>query len=262
VLSTVSDFSTLDGYQLRLPVFEGPLDVLLRLIERSHLAITDVSLVSVTEQFLAYVERLGAAPPNVLAEFMAVGSRLVLLKSRSLLPRPPTQEAEETNDDLVHQLIAYRAIKEAAGCLGEWDASGAGAFVRSLGAIATVEPVGPPKLALHEANLLARALRRRFSVAPLARHMVASLPVVSLREMIERVLNRLRGDGPIHFSDVRRTCDNRNEVLTAFLAVLVLLRRRVVDVGQHELFGEIQITRNWDEPASVSGALASMSADD
>jgi segregation and condensation protein A len=262
VLSTVSDFSTLDGYQLRLPVFEGPLDVLLRLIERSQLAITDVSLVSVTEQFLAYFEGLGAAPPDVIAEFMAVGSRLVLLKSRFLLPRPPAQEADETHDDLVYQLIAYRAIKDAAVCLGEWDASGAGAFVRSSGAIATVESVSPPKLALHEANLLARALRRRFSVAPLARQMVASLPVVSLRVMIERVLTRLGGHGPVLFSDVRQSCNDRNEVLTAFLAVLVLLRRRVVEVGQQELFGEISIVRNSDETAPGSGALASMSADD
>jgi segregation and condensation protein A len=262
VLSTVSDFSTLDGYQLRLPVFEGPLDVLLRLIERSQLAITDVSLVSVTEQFLTYIAGLGAAPTDVLADFMAVGSRLVLLKSRSLLPRPPAQETEESPDDLVHQLIAYRAIKEAAVCLGAWDAAGAGAFVRSEGAVAAPEQASMPKLAFHEANLLARALRRRLSVVPFARQMVAIRPVVSLREMIERVLTRIGPHGTIHFSEVRGSCNDRNEVLTAFLAVLVLLRRRVVEVGQHELFGEISIVRNSDATTPVTGAVVSMSADD
>jgi segregation and condensation protein A len=262
VLSTVSDFSTLDGYQLRLPVFEGPLDVLLRLIERSQLAITDVSLVTVTEQFLAYIERMGAAPTDVIAEFMAVGSRLVLLKSRSLLPRPPVAESEETQDDLVHQLIAYRAIKEAAVRLGEWDALGTGAFARSPGAVASAEPTTPPKLARHEANLLTRALRRRFSVAPIARQMVASLPVVSLREMIEQVLTRLGSHGPIHFSEVRESCSDRNEVLTAFLAVLVLLRRRVVEVGQHELFGEISIVRNSDEAVPAPSLVCRRMIDD
>jgi segregation and condensation protein A len=262
VLSTVTDFSTLDGYQLRLSVFEGPLDVLLRLIERSQLAITDVSLVAVTEQFLAYVEQLGSAPADVIAEFMAVGSRLVLLKSRSLLPRPPAQESDETQDDLVHQLIAYRAIKDVAIHLAEVDAQGAGAFARSPGAVAGPELMSMPKLAFHEASLLARALRRRLSVAPIALQMVASRPVVSLREMIERVLTRLSGHGTIQFSEVRRSCNDRNEVLTAFLAVLVLMRRRVVEVGQHELFGEINIVRNSDEAASQTGALMSMSADD
>jgi segregation and condensation protein A len=259
---TVADFNTLDGYQLRLPVFEGPLDVLLRLIERSQLAITDVSLVAVTDQFLAHIEQLGNSAPGVIAEFMAVGSRLVLLKSRSLLARPPAIDAEDGPDDLVQQLIAYRAVKDAATQFAEWDARGEGAFARSPGAVATPEPPGVPKLAFHEASLLARALRRRLSIAPIARQMIASRTVVSLREMVERVLVRLAAHGDIHFSDVRKTCSDRNEVLTAFLAVLVLVRRRTIEVGQNELFGEIRITRNSDEPAIPTGALASISADD
>jgi segregation and condensation protein A len=262
VAATFADFSTLDGYQLRLPVFEGPLEVLLRLIERSQLAITDVSLVAVTEQFLTYVERLGDAPPAVIAEFMAVGSRLVLLKSRSLLPRPSATEDEDQQDDLVHQLIAYRAIKEASLQLAEWDAKGDGSFTRALGAIAPPDGPTVPKVAFHEANLLARALRRRLSIAPLARQMVASRPVVSLREMVERVLTKLHGKGAINFSEVQHGCADRNEVLTAFLAILVLIRRRSIDAAQSELFGEIHISRNSDEPAALSGALASFSADD
>lgn len=260
--TTLAEFSTLNGYQLRLPVFEGPLEVLLRLIERSQLAITDVSLVAVTDQFLTYIERLGESPPSVIADFMSVGSRLVLLKSRSLLPRAPAGDTEEIQDDLVQQLIAYRAVKDAAVQLAEKDAKGEGAFARSLGAVAGPEQANVQKLAFHEANLLARALRRRLSIVPIARQLVASRPVVSLREMVERVLVRLGAHGNIHFSDVRSSCSDRNEVLTAFLAVLVLVRRRSVEANQSELFGEIRISRNSDEPAVSMGALASFSADD
>ncbi|MBX6342262.1 MAG: segregation/condensation protein A, partial [Thermomicrobiaceae bacterium] len=100
----------LAGCQLRLPTFEGPLDVLLRLIERNQLAITDVSLVAVTDQFLAYMASLADAPPELLAEFTAVAARLLALKSRSLLPAPPAPETEEADADLAEQLIAYQAV--------------------------------------------------------------------------------------------------------------------------------------------------------
>src|SRR5829696_2958195 len=106
---TIADVGLLPGYQLRLPTFEGPLDVLLRLIERSQLAIADVSLVAVTDQFLAYLDQVGDAPPETIAEFAAVGARLVLLKSRSLLPRPPALEDDADPGDLVRQLVAYRS---------------------------------------------------------------------------------------------------------------------------------------------------------
>ncbi len=262
VSATVSETSLLDSYQLRLPVFEGPLDVLLRLIERSQLAITDISLVAVTDQFLEHINDLEAFPPSVIAEFMAVGSRLVLLKSRSLLPRPSVNESEECQDDLVEQLIAYRAVKEAATQLAERDARGDGAFARSTGAVVMPDQPAFQNLAMHEASLLARALRRRLSITPAVVQMVVSKRVVSLREMVERVLTRLVARDNIRFSEVRKSCADRNEVLTAFLAVLVLVRRRTVEAHQNEVFGEIQITRNAATQPIATGPAVSFSADD
>jgi chromatin segregation and condensation protein Rec8/ScpA/Scc1 (kleisin family) len=127
VNSAAVESALFQGYQLRLPAFEGPFDVLLRLVERSHLAITDVSLVAVTAQFLAYVESLDQTNADLIAEFSSVGSRLVVLKSRSLLPRPPVDETEQVSD-LARELIEYRAVKEMAGILAERDSRGTGAF--------------------------------------------------------------------------------------------------------------------------------------
>src|ERR687890_2457224 len=105
--------TTLEDYQFRLPSFEGPLDVLLRLIERDQLAISEISLLAVFDQFLAHLDTLEADAPDAIAAFVLVAGRLSVLKSRALLPRPakPLEEADEI--DLITQLEAYRAVKAA-----------------------------------------------------------------------------------------------------------------------------------------------------
>jgi segregation and condensation protein A len=260
VNTNAADITNLDGYQLRLPMFEGPLDVLLRLIERSQLAITDVSLMTVTGQFLDHVAALGGGPPALLAEFTAVAARLVLLKSRSLLPRPQLGDEEESGDDLVHQLIEYRAVKDAARQLAERDAAGEGSFARG-GAVATPISTAPAKIAFHEAALLARALKRRLTVVPRPREPLTQRRMMPLRDMLERVLTMLPGHELLRFSHVKQTCQDRHELLTAFLAILVLVRRRAVDACQPVPFGEIEI-RAASPSSSLIEPLTSRAADD
>lgn len=232
----VADPTSLSGYQLQLPGFEGPLDVLLRLIERNQLAITDVSLVAVTDQFLAYLANIDDAPATTFADFAAVGSRLVLLKSRSLLPRPVTDDDAEP-EDLVQQLVAYRTMKAAAAHLAVEDQRGAGAFAKGESIVLPDAP--PPRLALHQAASLARALRRRLTNVAQAATPVTGRPRVTLAEMTERLLVALSTTWCLEFSVFRRRCNDQNEVLVAFLGVLTLVRRRVIEVEQTELFGAI-----------------------
>lgn len=249
--------SLLHGYQLRLPSFEGPLDVLLRLVERSQLDITEISLVAVTDQFLIHVRGLAAVAPDAIAEFVAVAGRLVLLKSRSLLPRPPAADDDGEPDDLITQLVEYRAVKEAARLLGAKDERGDGAFARASAAVEAPAAAAPPPLALHASSSLARALRRRLSAVPSPAAEIAHRPLLTLREMVERVLRVVRGGEPeaVAFSRIRRGCRDRHEVLTAFLAVLVLVRRRVLDAEQTELFGEIAL-RATDTASSTDPEVA------
>ena len=125
----------LPAYRVALPVFEGPLDLLLHLIERQELDITQVSLAQVTNQYLEYISQLREHDPDSLADFMVIAAKLLLIKSRALLPRPPAPpSADETDgdigEDLVRQLIEYRRIKHAAQWLRDLEAQGRQSYIR------------------------------------------------------------------------------------------------------------------------------------
>jgi segregation and condensation protein A len=233
-----SDQFALTAYQLRLPSFEGPLDVLLRLIEREQLAITDISLVAVTDQFLEYLATLEERSPALIAEFTAVGGRLVLLKSRSLLPRPSLIIDEPEPDDLVRQLEQYRALKVVSEQLAARDRAASGGFARGEAIVMPEAP--PPRLAMHQPALLARALRRRLTSVPGPVQVVPAHRIVTLREMTRRLLTALKG-GTSSFADFRASCSSREEVLVGFLSLLTLVRRRVIDARQESLFGDIEV---------------------
>lgn len=236
---------TLADYQLRLPAFEGPLDLLLRLIEKAELPITEVSLVAVTDQFLAHVRALGGIGPDALADFTAIGARLVLLKSRSLLPRPPAQDEEEEEDDLVTRLREYQAAKQAAQLLAERHQTGDRSYAR-VATITAPRSTAPARLAPHQPQSLVRALRRRLSTIPAPMKLVDGRERIPIRTLLERALSVVRPGRRWAFADIVHRSAGREETMTAFLAVLVLVRRRVFDADQTEPFGPIELWRTAD----------------
>lgn len=230
-------------WQLRLPTFEGPLDVLLRLIEKQQLPISEVSLAQVTDQFLQAARELDGSAPETVAEFTAVGSRLVAIKARSLIPRPPAIEEEEDEDGLVVQLLEYKAIKEAAKQFAQLDKLGLVAFTPSAEAVELPQKPKELPLARHEASWLARALKRKLAVVEPVRQAVIIKPMVSLREMIGRLNSALLG-GLTSFERIAAAhCEDAAERRALFLALLVMIRRGAADAEQDEPFGEITIQR-------------------
>lgn len=227
------------GYQLRLPNFEGPLDVLLRLIERHQLEITDVSLVEVTDQFLGYVSELPETSPDVLAEFTAIASRLLLLKSRSLLPSDPVVDEEDETDDLAQQLIAYKVVKDAAILLRERQESGLSSYgrppvIQDWGA--STEKIRPmPVRGLLKA--IQRCVTRSLPPATTFR----PRPVISLAEMTSRIVDHLRLRGKTRFSSLLSRTPDRHEQVAGFVALLTLWKQRAVELLQEERFAEIEI---------------------
>ena len=125
-----------EAYQVRLPVFEGPLDLLLHLIEREKLDISTVSLAQVTGQFLDYVNDCEDIQPHILADFLVMAARLVFIKSRALLPRPPAANDEEEEDPgevLARQLREYKRFRQAASALRVIEESGFRSYIRVAG---------------------------------------------------------------------------------------------------------------------------------
>ena len=237
----------LTNYQLRLPGYEGPLDVLLRLIERNQMDITDVSLVAVTSQFLAYVGEMAEAPADVIAAFTTVGTRLAVLKSRSLLPRPPATEEDDAPSDLTQQLLEYRRARDASAFLANRAEQDMRSYTRAVpGAVDPELRRASERLIDYPASVLVQALRRRLSVVPKPQRMIPARKVVSLRETVDRMLELTRIRRRVSFTQIASTYATRTEVATAFLGMLVLMRRTVVTAEQTELFGEIHLDRRSD----------------
>ena len=251
-MSAISfDHSTAFTWQLHLPSFDGPLDLLLRLIEKQQLPITEVSLALVSDQFLRAARQLDGSAPETIAEFTAVGSRLVAIKARSLIPRPPAPKDEEDEEGLVVQLLEYRAIKEAAQQFAQIDKLGLVAFSPSSDAIELPDKPREIPLGRHEAAWLARALQRKLVAADPVRATVLVRPMVSLREMIGRLSDALRG-GMSSFDHIaNRDCADAAERRALFLALLVMIRRGAADAEQNEPFGPITIYRLGDGPAPL-----------
>ena len=245
---------TLDNYQLHLPAFEGPLDVLLRLIERDQLAISDISLLAVFDQFMTYVDSLETSTPLVIAEFVAVAGRLSVLKSRALLPRPAKIVEAPDELDLVRQLEEYRAVKAAAQLLANRQGAGCGAFGR--GDSVAIPEVEPARIALQPPLALAKAMGRWLTRMPMKPILVPAFRVVSLREMMVKIHAALAGDRRISFDCIRAGCNSRQETAVAFLAILTLMRRQVIVVTQAELFGSILLSHAKSDPTSGSHPIA------
>jgi segregation and condensation protein A len=241
--------SSIEGYQLRLPVYEGPLDVLLRLIERNQLEITDVSLVEVTDQFIKYVAHLPATEPVMLAEFAAIASRLLVLKSRSLLPVDQKDDEEIESDDLTSQLLAYKAVRDAAQLLDDRQRQALNVYGRPP----SVEEWGETTESLRNmpANLLVRAWRRCVHRQIPEPTTFRPRPVISLADMVSRIVDRLRIHGRTRFSSLLSRGADRHEHVAGFIALLTLWKQRTINVLQREQFGEIEV-----HPVSVQEQVA------
>lgn len=246
-----SNDETLDRpYTIHLPGFEGPLDLLLHLIERNQLEITTISLVAVTDQFITYLRTWDEPPLPRLAEFVAMAARLLLIKSRSLLPRQPRQEesageADELDDaeQLRRHLIEYKTAREIARALRAREIAGLQSFSRVA---RLVEPEAlvawtPPQLVGLNVQALAMVFRRVLTEKRLSEPVDLPLPLVTLEDKIAEVEKVLRQLPRVSLVDVLHTADSRFAVVVTFLAVLELWHQGRLLVQQEHLFGPIEI---------------------
>ncbi len=234
----------MNQYQIALPVFSGPLDLLLHLIERQELDITAVSLAQVTTQYLAQIEQMKENRMEQLIDFLVVAARLVLIKSRALLPQSPViLEGEEEEDPaaaLVRQLKTYKQFKEAARWLQNREEAGLRTFLRvapppKLENRLDLSGVTVDSLLTAVRDVLARVENREESVT------LVQPRRITIEGQIARLRFRARQGQSFQFRELLSEESNRVEVSVTLLAVLELVKRQEIEVSQPELFGPIAI---------------------
>lgn len=234
------------SYEVHIPVFQGPLDLLLRLIEKNELDITKVALAQVTDEFLEQVERMRAASQiGIIAEFLAVAAKLLWIKSRALLPKPPASarevdEEEDVGDELVRQLRAYRQYREAAGWLRERDHVGLRSYVRG-----GYQP-RPVRVTLDLAGVDLQMLREAAQVAltpaePPRPERAIQRARISIVEQVALIRQRLLHWARVSFRKLLSDKPTRLEAIVTLQAVLELIKQQAVAAQQDEPFGDITI---------------------
>ena len=229
------------AFQLQLPVFEGPLDLLLYLIEREELDITAVSLVQVTDQYLSHLRSGEQVDATALAEFIATGTRLLLLKSRALLPQPPSddEDVEELGEDLVQRLREYRRFKEAAGMLQDIEAEGLRTYPREAPPPELPLPTGLDGVTL---DLLAEIVREVLERQPVEEpEVIVEREELTVEEMVAELTQALQRQSQVSFRSFISSCRSRLEVIVAFIAVLELIKALRLEAAQDAPFGDISL---------------------
>ena len=240
-------------YSISVPVFSGPLDLLLRLIEREELDITQVSLSQVTDQYIKQIADLRERRVEGLADFLVLAARLVLIKSQALLPKPPEIGITEVDpgDELANQLRMYKKFKDISEWLDERQMQGLRTFLRIGAPVVVRQSVDLSGVELGDLRIaIAEVLSRPMEKPKFVSELVGR-PRITVRGSINKIATSLRRKLRISFFGLLKLGKNnktKTEIIATFLAILELARRSMIKAEQIEAFGDIEIVRlgDWD----------------
>lgn len=235
-----------DHYRISTGVYEGPLDLLLDLIEKSELDITRVALAQVTDQYLSYLNQLEDKDPTEISYFLVVAAKLIQIKSEALLPLPPTREPgeEDPAEMLAAQLLLYKKFKELSQYLGSREEERLSTYLHiapdiKVEGILDLTGVSVDEI-LEAARFILNADDGTFG------DNVITLPRVTIREKIGLIIESIREKGKIDFSSMLTDKTNRLEMVVTFLALLELVKQHLIETQQDGLFSEISIEPSGD----------------
>ena len=234
------------SYQIKLEIFEGPMDLLLHLIKKHELDIYSIPIALITQQYLEYIELMKSLDMEIAGEFLVMASTLTHIKSRMLLPPPENPENEEDGVDpraeLIRRLLEYKSFKEAAGTLSDKEEAWSRMYTRQAEALPELPKEDEPLLFdFHLFDLLA-ALKDVMARVPDARFEITA-ETVSITEKISQILARLETADSLLFADLFEHSTSKLQVIGTFLALLELIKTRVVKTFQVEQFGAIRIMK-------------------
>jgi segregation and condensation protein A len=237
-------------YTVATPVYEGPLDLLLQLIERAELDITKLALSLVTDQYLEHLRSLQDRATEEVSAFLVIAARLLQIKSEALLPRPPVREEgeEDPGEALARQLIAYKRYKQVALWLAERNQANLRTYLRLAPPPKIEEVLDLNGIDMNDLVAIAQAA---FNAMDLRKPLgtVVSAPRITIREKIRLISRLIKLHGITKFHKLLNGNKSNLDIVVTFLAMLELIKRRLVRVQQDALFGEIEIEpiAEWDE---------------
>jgi len=238
-------------YKVKLDVFEGPLDLLLYLIQKEELDIYDIPIAKVTDQYLEYMELMQLLDLNIAGEFIVMAATLMHIKSKLLLP-PDENEAAvvEENDpraELVKRLLEYKKFKEAAAELSQRESTQKHFFSR-VGPGIKLDDIPPAKDEFFEASLfeLITAFTKVLKDVPKEAFYQVIKDEFTVSEKIHDILHLMTERKAMLFADLFKGAKNKFEVITMFLALLELIKIKELVVKQPSQFGDIEIIKNTE----------------
>lgn len=233
--------------------FNGPLDLLLQLIEQEELDISQVSLASVTDQYIASLQAMDELPVDELADFLVIAAKLLLIKSRLLIPG--ATPIDESGIELEQQLRMYRAFVEASKHVARLFNRQRVLYPRE--GYAAIDPIfNPPE------HLKIDQLREIFADVLKELEPITRLPqtvivrTINIRQKIEQITQRLLAERTMSFNELLRQSNNKTEVIITFLAVLELVKLRTATVVQESLYADVNITALNPESEILQPATA------
>jgi len=230
------------AYEIKLDIFEGPLDLLLYLIKKNEIDIYNIPIALITDQYLQYMEIMRSLNLDLAGEYLVLASTLIHIKSRLLLPQEEKDDLEEEPDpraELVKQLLEYQSYKEAALCLDSRLLLERDVFKRSYGINETDETEDDET----ELNLfdLVKAFQKLVSRMDKQELLEINGERMSLSDRINEIMERLAQVQPLLFTDIIEEIADRRSVIYTLLAILELMKLRMVKAYQSGPFGVIRI---------------------
>src|SRR6186997_424447 len=236
--------SILDAFPVRLTNFEGPLDLLLHLIKRNEVNIYDIPITLIARQYIDYIDLMQEMNLDVAGEFLVMAATLIHIKSRMLLPRPdPAQEdpEEDPRDALMRRLLEHQKFKAAAELLHERETLRSAQWTRPDGPIAEIAGEAPePEVEVDLFSLISafRAVVERAKQRPQVYLPGEQIPI---EERIEQLMSRLSETDACGFEDLFADVQSRAGLIVTFLALLEMIRLKLVRVFQAGVVGPIRI---------------------
>jgi len=249
--------SSFEAYPVRLDIFEGPLDLLIHLIKKNEVNIYDIPIAVITKQYLEYIDLMRELNLDLAGDFLVMAATLIHIKSRMLLPRPdPTQEdaGEDPREALVRRLIEHQKYKAAAELLHERETLREAQWMRPDERVSAItgEEV-EPELEVDLFTLLS-AFRDVLERARQRPRLELPLEQISIEQRIEQLLSRLSETKACGFEDLFSDLDTKSGMIITFLALLEMIRLRLVRVFQAGPVGPIRIykrARPADAPRPI-----------